>query len=244
MNWWVWRERIASPFLKTVYILLVATTLAACQGTAVKHVETLKRPAGNARIVLMPMDVELVELSAAGMTEPKAEWTEAGRQHLAAAFAEEQRTRGLDLVAFDESKAKSTVVDTLHQLQKLHAKVGIAAMRHHYFPVLNLPNKRGQFDWTLGPEARVLKEATGAEYALFVHVRDSYSSDGRVALIVAAALLGVSVQGGAQVGFASLVDLGTGDIIWFNRLLRGTGDLRTAEPAKETAKVLLTEFPR
>ncbi|TWA93093.1 hypothetical protein FBY14_102268 [Azospirillum brasilense] len=232
-----------SVFCRVLAVLLTVVLVSACQST-VKHVETIKRPGNSTRIVLMPLDVELSELSAAGMNEPKAEWTEAARRHLSVAFDEQQADLGLSIAAFDDSKASPEVVDTLHQLQRLHEKVGTSAMIHHFFDVKKLPTKHGKFDWTLGTTARTLREATGADYALFVWVRDSYASGGRVALMVAAAVLGVGVQGGSQVGFASLVDLETGDIVWFNRLMRGAGDLRTVEPARETAKVLLADFPK
>ncbi len=51
------------------------------------------------------------------------------------------------------------------------------------------------------------------------------------------------MPGGQQVGFASLVDLETGDIVWFNRLVSGVGDLRTAEPARAAVDDLLADFP-
>jgi hypothetical protein len=54
-------------------------------------------------------------------------------------------------------------------------------------------------------------------------------------------LLGAAVPGGSQVGFASVVDLKTGDIVWFNRLVRGAGDLRTPEAAAETVKALVSD---
>jgi hypothetical protein len=46
-----------------------------------------------------------------------------------------------------------------------------------------------------------------------------------------------------QTGYASLVDLRSGQVMWFNRLLRGNGDLRELEPAMETLNALLTDFP-
>lgn len=239
-------KRLAAMALvhrRVAMALMAVFLVSACQTTA-KQVETIKRPGGSARIVLMPLDVELSELSAGGVKEPKAEWTEAARRHLAAAFRAEQADHRLNVDGFDDGKVKPEVADTLHQLQKLHEKVGEAALLHHFLDIKKLPSKRGTFDWTLGNTARLLKEETGADYALFVWLRDSYSSDGRVALMVAAALLGVSVQGGTQFGFASLVDLDSGDIVWFSRLMRNVGDLRTAEPARETAKALLVGFPK
>ncbi len=55
--------------------------------------------------------------------------------------------------------------------------------------------------------------------------------------------MGVGLQGGMQVGFASLVDLQTGDVVWFNRLVNQAGDLRTVEPARKAVDELLTDFP-
>jgi hypothetical protein len=46
-----------------------------------------------------------------------------------------------------------------------------------------------------------------------------------------------------QTGYASLVDLSTGRVVWFNQLLRGSGDLRDEENAAETIEALLREFP-
>jgi hypothetical protein len=89
----------------------------------------------------------------------------------------------------------------------------------------------------------VLRERTGADYALFVHVRDSYASDGRKLVMIAGAALRTGLMGGVQSGFASLVDLQNGDIVWFNQLGRVTGDLRAREPATETVKMLLKDFP-
>ena len=62
-----------------------------------------------------------------------------------------------------------------------------------------------------------------------------------MAFIVAAVLLGAGVPGGSQVGFASVVDLKTGDIVWFNRLARPSGDLRTPEAAEETVRTLVSD---
>jgi hypothetical protein len=50
--------------------------------------------------------------------------------------------------------------------------------------------------------------------------------------------------GGQQLGFASLVDLDTGDIVWFNRILRDFGDLRDAAAANTTARELLAGLPK
>ena len=95
----------------------------------------------------------------------------------------------------------------------------------------------------MGDSIKPLKDKTGADYALFTWIRDSYASPERKAAMVAMALLGVGLQGGAQVPYASLVDLNTGRVVWFNVLRRASGDLREAAPAVETVQALLSGFP-
>jgi hypothetical protein len=46
-----------------------------------------------------------------------------------------------------------------------------------------------------------------------------------------------------QTANASLVDLSSGRVVWFNRLMRRSGDLRDPEKAAETVKSLLEGFP-
>jgi hypothetical protein len=48
---------------------------------------------------------------------------------------------------------------------------------------------------------------------------------------------------GQQLGYASLVDLNTGRVLWFNRIQRNSGDLRDPEKAAGTVDALLEEFP-
>jgi hypothetical protein len=95
----------------------------------------------------------------------------------------------------------------------------------------------------LGEEVRSLREASGAEYGLFVFIRDSYATAGRKALIVTSALFGIGIGGGSQIGFATLVDLRDGSIVWFNRILKQTGDLRTEDAAYGAVQELIEDIP-
>ncbi len=129
------------------------------------------------------------------------------------------------------------------QLQELHAVVGQSILANQINQATRLPTKE-TFDWSLGPAVEHYAKRYDADYALFVHLDDSYSSDGRrVAIVMAAVLFGVALPGGEQSAFASLVDLESGAVVWFNRVHRGTGDLREVEPARETIQTLLRGFP-
>ena len=80
---------------------------------------------------------------------------------------------------------------------------------------MKLPSKGENFDWSLGPGVASIGQQHDADYALFVHYRDYQASGGRVAFAILAAAAGVGVPMGGEMGFASLVDLKTGDIVWF-----------------------------
>jgi hypothetical protein len=193
----------------------------------------------------MPTDIELSELSAGGVAVPNAEWTAKAEKHIAHALEGMMRERKAQLTVYKNDLGGDDLKPDHIQLVKLHGAVGNSILLHKYLaPYYGLPNKKDAFDWTLGPTVKALRKEYDADYALFVYLRDSYTSGGRIVAIVVAAALGVSLRGGTQIGFASLVDLNTGNIVWFNRLARGTGNLRELEPAKESVSALLENFPK
>jgi hypothetical protein len=90
------------------------------------------------------------------------------------------------------------------------------------------------------------------DYALFLHAEDSFASTGRIALQVlgvAGCVVGFcapNIGGGGQFAYASLVDLHTGNVVWFNVLQAGTqvagvnmGDIRKPEGAAQMVDRLL-----
>jgi hypothetical protein len=190
-------------------------------------------------VLVLPVDVELFSLSAGGVAEPKADWTAAAKDHMKAAVAARKKALGVT-----SQEASEAVADEFAEQVGLHAAVaGSIALHHSAGGVWALPTKADQLNWTFGDAMQGLGAKTGARYGLFLWVRDSYASAERKAAMVALALLGVGITGGIQVGYASLVDLQTGQVIWFNRLARGSGDLREAASARESIDALLAGFP-
>lgn len=191
-------------------------------------------------VVVMPVDVELFSMSAGGVNEPRADWTAAAQGFMKAALAKKTGTLGLKTLQLEERDA-----DEFGELMSLHAAVARSIALHHSMGgVWALPTKGGRLDWSFDEAMKPLQERTHARYGLFVWVRDSYASAERKAAMFAMALLGVGLAGGAQVGYASLVDLDSGKVLWFNQLARASGDLREAVPAAESIDELLRGFPR
>lgn len=193
----------------------------------------------GASVVIMQPDIELLSLSAGGVSEPRADWTEAALQHVHSALSAKAAVLGLKVRMLADDEA-----DALAEVNTLHAAVARSIAIHHMWGGNNaLPTKEGKLDWSLGDAVLPIHAATGGDYALFIWMRDSYASAERKVAMVALALLGVGIPGGFQVGYASLVDLRSGQVLWFNQLVRGSGDLREAEPAAEVVSALLKNFP-
>lgn len=191
----------------------------------------------GAVVLLMPLDIELFSVSAGGILEPQAEWTEKAHANLRRAFLTRSSALKVNFMPLP-----GEVDEVVESLNRLHGAVGQAIAMHHR-GLFALPTKEGRLDWSLGDEAALMRARTGADYALFAFVRDSYASSERVAMMVVGALLGFGLSGGMQVGYASLVDLASGRVLWFNTLLRQSGDLRELEKARESCDALLDKFP-
>lgn len=191
------------------------------------------------RLLLMPIDVELFSLSMGGVEEPRADWTAKARVNMAQAIDARRQAARLGIVELGVDQA-----DLFAELTGLHAAVARSISLHHAIGgAWALPSKQGRLDWSFGEAMRPLEDASGARYALFVWVRDSYASPERIAAMVAMAVLGIGIPGGVQQGYASLVNLQTGQVLWFNRLARAYGDLREPGPARESIDALLAGFP-
>lgn len=237
---------LATP-LRAVTALVSAFAIVLASGCA----NTQSRVANSARdsgetvhgtVVLIEPDIELSEVTAGGAQLPRADWTTRARAELPRALRRQlEREADITFSNFEIADDLPATDRTL-QLVHLHRAVGTSILRHGYV-VGRLPSKGSVFDWTLGAGVAVLRAATHADYALFVTVRDSYTSGGRAALMVAGALVGVGMSGGVQLGFASLVNLRDGRVVWFNTLVDQRGDLRDESGAETTARQLLDGFP-
>ena len=224
---------------RVLVLLCVAMLAAACQ-TVPRTADGLTPPTPGSTVLMMTPDVELYEMQASGILEPKTEWTKQAKTHVVAALNKQIQNSGAKIIQY-RSPASLEREQAHHRLLSLHRAVG-GAIRQHRVGILALPSKQGRLDWTLGPGVQALREEYDADYAFFLHVRDSYASAGRGAVVLAGILLGVPVAGGQQLGFVSLVDLRTGQVVWANQTFGG-GDIRTPEPANKVVQDLLTEFP-
>ena len=195
------------------------------------------------RIVLFRPDVTVGEQSTGGMFEPRAEWTEDARRFMEAELRTAQLRIKNQLIPMPELYGEDA--ELLGEHQALFESVADAIVMYQFFPGNRLPTrKNGAFEWTLGDGTRRLAELSGARYGLFILTEDHYGSTGRKLLQFAAAgIAGVGVTSGVHKGYAALVDLQTGDILWLNADQQMGGDVRNVEGMTKRVSQLLEDFP-
>jgi hypothetical protein len=231
----------------TAWVLagLFALTLSGC--TTDHSVKILRTASplslAEKKILIVPPKVTLGELTSGGEIKARPDWTKAAQasvaEHLNAFMAQKRITtaQAEDLADLQE-----------RLLAKLHDTAGRAVLTNVTDGIDPANNARPS-PWTLGPAAAELHARYGADYALFLSLEDAYtpgaSETQQAGAFVACAITGVCVQpsSGNQAAFATLVDLTTGNIVWFNFLADGAGDLRDDENARRLVATILKELP-
>jgi hypothetical protein len=236
------RQEYHVPMLLRSSIVLAAVLFAGAlkaQESDSKHLAPgFHARAVGSKLVIVPADMELFSISAGGVWEPKADWTEAAQKNFRAALAARREQLGANVTELQDAE-----LDEFAELTALQRAVAEAVFVHHTGMGMKLPTKNERLEWSLGEAVQPLKAKTGADYALFTWIRDSYASGERKATMIALALIGAISSGGEQTGYASLVDLNSGRVVWFNDLRRMSGDLRNEKSARETVESLLKGFP-
>ena len=210
-------------------------------------------PSGDYKLLVLRPDVTVGSLTTGGMVEPRADWTDQARTSIVAALKAQQAARGGNLTVIEHRNALPGVGEQeLADLERLNFVVDQSIVEHKYLGDY-LPTKRDKgLGWTLGTDAVKLGQKTGYDYALFLHAEDEVAAGGRVALGMiglAGCFIGFcapNVGGQQQLDYASLVDLKTGEVVWFNVVSAGSeipglkfGDLRTPEGAQQMVERLL-----
>lgn len=241
--------------MRRLTLILLGTaslTLSACVQTRQFADVQFEPPQGDYSLIVMRPDVRVGLVTAGGLVEPRADWTEQARTNLLRALTDQQAGRGgRTIVAKTRDSIPGVSPEAIAGLERLHGAVGNSIALHKYLGA-QLPTKRRQgIDWTLGEDAVKFGRATGMDYALFLYAEDNFTSDSRKALQIlglAGCFIGFCAPqgGGGQVAYASLVDLSTGEVVWFNVLQTSSqlpgvkfGDIRSPDGAAQMVDRLL-----
>ena len=233
--------------------LTLGVSLSGCVETRQYADVQFTPPEGDYKLLVLRPDVTVGSLTTGGMVEPRADWTDQARSSIVAALQAQQSGRGGHVfIVQHRNELPGVPEQELADVERLTAAVDESIVLHKYLGDY-LPTKRGRgLDWTVGNDAVQLGRKTGYDYALFLHAEDQVASTGRVVLGVlgaAGCIVGFcapNIGGAAQLDYASLVDLKTGEVVWFNVVRAASqvpgikfGDLRTPQGAEQMVERLL-----
>lgn len=193
------------------------------------------------KIAVLRPDVRVGTLTTGGVDEPNADWTAEARKLMENELKANSQVAGAEVIFPAEPEGEDGAY--LAEYRALFGAVADSIVVHKLFPGNRLPTKKTVFDWTLGEGIARLGQITQADYALFVYTHDAYGSSGRKAAQVFGLLMGVAIVPGIHIGYAGMVDLKTGEIVWFNADPQMGGDIRTAEGASKRVWQLLDGLP-
>lgn len=240
-------KNIISRLIATFFALSIFSSQAVAQErTAIKQGFELA-PNSDKKILVFRPFVSVNSQSTGGMIEPNAEWTEEAKNNIAVALAELQAGLGNQVIEAPEAYGESA--QNLQEHMALFSAVSQSVINYQFFVGNRLPtkkrdNKTDVFEWSLGKGVADLPGASEADYGLFLYNKDAYGSTGRKLFQIAAMLtVGAGVTSGEHHGFAGLVDLKTGDLLWLNADFAMGGDVRKPEGAQKRVGQLLEEFP-
>jgi hypothetical protein len=230
--------------MKRLLLLLLASALLfnGCSRTlsnAVHHSVKETQQQKERKIVFLPVDVSVEELTASGLTEEVPEWSEQGTVIVDSAVKNIIRSRKeITMVTMpavnDEEQA---VIDQHIALYDLVAGNALAYSNHPAWK--DLRDKQG---YTLGKGLAFIRERCDADAALMVIGRDYISSAGRKTTAILFAALGAYVPLGRAILHAGVIDLETGDILWMNTSFSEALSLKEEKEAREMVDMVFDKY--
>lgn len=180
-------------------------------------------------IVILPIDVEVSELSAGGLTEKRDDWTAQVAAHLNAIVSARHAYR----VASPWPAGRAAELQAeLDDTRAVFRAITLNQIVHSFVPGLpRVDAVQGSLVYQVGP-IQALLDTQKADAALLLFVRDDYATAGRKGLVFLGAVAGLPVRGGVTLASAALVTR-DGRLLWMNVFGAQTGDLRTLEGAED-----------
>lgn len=226
--------------------LLVATSLLTAHAlaamSAVNPALTSNAELRPKKVVVLPPQVFVYELTAGGVPTRMADWESVAHANLLSAVAREATANklfqtvsapDLDPATRDQLDAHMGLYDRVAQSVFVYGRGQQDAWAH----------KKNEFDYTVGPGLAFLRERTGADAALIVLGSDFISSSGRKAAFAVGLLLGVGIPLGHAFMTAGLVDLKTGDVLWMSFDSSASLDSRKADDIDALVRAFYQTYP-
>ncbi len=231
---------------KLLFVLFLTSLLGGCASsrtyTPAPNGEPVPLPK---RILLLPPEVRMQEVSAGGIAETVEEWSKKPNENLVAALREEVKAKQMF-----EIVEMPAISDAEQEILDQHvAMYEVVATNAYQFGMLrdgSWTERVKDLNYTIGSGLKFLAEETGADAALFLVGLDSVSTMGRrVLFVVTTIMFGLPViPPGFSYVAAGLIDLNTGKLLW-QSYDYGIGrlDLRELSDVRSLTTSVLETYP-
>jgi len=254
------------PLLGAILLLMVGTSVGCASPPPFRQPPDFQtRFEGVERITLVPPKVAVYSMSAGDTEEEVQDWSDAAYENVTRALRAEIEELGRTFVEFegpalphrtlrhdgrDAERAAEAPHDEAEDSWLLFEAANIAIMRHTYDPWNTFPERVKGFDYTLGTEAAALVGKTDADAFLLIIATDHIPTRERAALVAAGLAMGAMTM--SYVGPSAtpakltlaLVEVKTGDILWFNTLSLPFTDLRDEATDKALVDTVMKGLQR
>ncbi len=200
------------------------------------------------RVLFLPADVRLHELSAGGVAEKVDAWSNDASANATRVVNQIASSRqAFQIVESPALSAEEKAI--LDEHIALYDSVAGSAHLARMSIFQAWRDRSANFDYTLGPGLKALAERTNVDAALIVSGSDYISSGGRKAAMVMGVLLGavtgVVVVPGGGISFVSVgvVDLRTGDLLWFGTDQSGNTNFQNEADLRNMLEGLFDNYP-
>lgn len=194
------------------------------------------------KVVLLPPQIFVFELSAGGVPTRMGDWEAAARANLSAAARQgAAESRVFELLEAPAPDAMEQA--TLDAHIGLYDRVAESVFVYGRGEQSAWAHKKNEFDYTLGGGLNFLRDETGADAALIVLGADYISSSGRKAAFIAGLALGIVMPLGQSFVAAGVVDLKTGDVQWMGFDSSSSLDTRNPDDVNAMMRTLFETWP-
>jgi hypothetical protein len=166
------------------------------------------------RILLVPPDVSVLEVTIGGVSEKDSDWSKQAQDNIRSALKAQAAARNVELLDMPElTQEEQDVVDRHVAMFEL---VAGSASQYALSTDSTWKKLAPGLHYTVGPGLSFLSEKTGAEAAMIISAEDAVSTPGRLAVLLATILMfGIpALPPGYSFLAAGIVDLSSGDLLW------------------------------
>jgi hypothetical protein len=232
----------------SIVLCLIALAGCATSRTSVhRDLAQADRPLPR-KVLLLPVEIRVHEISVGGVVEKVDDWSDQASANARKYIKSLATSRNV----FQVVEAPALRADDKAQLDQhvaLYEVVAGSADLALMSPIAAWRERAKDFDYSLGPGLKPLADHTGIDAAMILTGTDYISSAGRKAAMAMGVLLGALgggifiPQGGVSFVSVGVVDMRTGNLLWFATDQSGTTDLRNEQDVQRMLEQMFLTYP-